>query len=259
MPLDASATSTPSKPSALSASANAPDATRRGLSSFALKLAAIAGMTCNHACYIFYDHLPDHVLPLLFCLGGITFPIMAFLLVEGYRHTSNVRRYAMRLLVFACVSQIPYGLFLAPNGNVLFTLLLGLALLHGYDHLKNRVAFWTLGAVGTALSALCDWGVLGPIMILMMHALPDAKQRVGYPLLVSSLSLGLPSLSQAAESQLALANVLYAATGAVVALPLLLAYDGRRGRPLKWFFYAYYPAHIAVLGLIKGLLLGDWS
>lgn len=65
----------------------------------------------------------------LYSLGGLTFPIMAYLLCEGYRHTSSVRRYAERLAVFAVVSQIPYSLLFGATGNVLITLLIGLGML----------------------------------------------------------------------------------------------------------------------------------
>ena len=82
---------------------------QRGFTAFPLKVLAIAGMTCNHACYIYWDYLPPGILCALFALGGLTFPIMAFLLVEGYRHTSSVRRYGRRLLAFALVAQVPMG------------------------------------------------------------------------------------------------------------------------------------------------------
>ena len=76
---------------------------------------------------------------MLFGFGGLTFPIMAFLLVEGYRHTSNVARYARRLLVFALVAQVPFGMFLSPGLNVLFTLLVCLGLLYA---LRAIGVFW---------------------------------------------------------------------------------------------------------------------
>ena len=214
----------------------------RGVSSFTLKVVAIVGMTFNHACYIFYPYLPAEALLLLFGFGGLTFPIMAFLLVEGYHHTSNIKRYAGRLLAFALVSQVPYGLFLAHNLNVLFTLLIGLGILY-------------------LASALCDWGIIGPLMILMMRAIPDRRQRIVLPLLVPILGNGLPALSDymAAFDPALLPFALYPLLGCTATIPLLLAYNGSRGRPMKWLFYAYYPAHILVLGLAKGLLLGDWG
>ena len=190
---------------------------KRGVSSFTLKVVAIVGMTFNHACYIFYPYLPAEALLLLFGFGGLTFPIMAFLLVEGYHHTSNIKRYAGRLLAFALVSQVPY--------------------------------------------ALCDWGIIGPLMILMMRAIPDRRQGIVVPLLVPILGNGLPALSDymAAFDPALLPFALYPLLGCTATIPLLLAYNGSRGRPMKWLFYAYYPAHILVLGLAKGLLLGDWT
>ena len=234
---------------------------RGGLSSFALKIIAIVGMTLNHAAYIFYPYLPFEAQCIMLAVGGVTFPVMAFLLVEGYRHTSNIRKYARRLLVFALVSEVPYWLFLSHEGNVLFTLLLGLAALYLYDRMERRAAFWLAFAVIVAASALCDWGVLGVVMILMIRAIPDRRQRVVYPILVPVASMGLPRAS-ALMSTLDLVHLpfmLYAVIGCTAAIPLLLSYNGRRGRPLKYFFYAYYPAHILVLGLAKGLLFGDWS
>ena len=168
---------------------------KRGVSSFTLKVVAIVGMTFNHACYIFYPYLPAEALLLLFGFGGLTFPIMAFLLVEGYHHTSNIKRYAGRLLAFALVSQVPYGLFLAHNLNVLFTLLIGLGILYLYDTMESRGGFWLAAAALVTASALCDWGIIGPLMILMMRAIPDRRQRIVLPLLVPILGNGLPALS----------------------------------------------------------------
>ena len=120
---------------------------KRGVSSFTLKVVAIVGMTFNHFCYMFYAHLPTEALCVLFGFGGLTFPIMAFLLVEGYNHTSNIKRYASRLFVFALISQVPYTLFLAPTTlNVLFTLLIGLALLYLYDRMEASGGFWLCAA-----------------------------------------------------------------------------------------------------------------
>ena len=234
---------------------------QRGFTAFPLKVLAIAGMTCNHACYIYWDYLPPEILCALFALGGLTFPIMAFLLVEGYRHTSSVRRYGRRLLTFALVAQAPYGLFLAHEMNVLFTLFVCLCLLYAYDHMQRRWLFWLTFALVTALTAFCDWGVLAPCMVLTLHVVKDRRQRVAYSALLPIATGGLPALMQFMElpTPQNLAFALYPLVGCSATIPLLWAYNGGRGRSMKWFFYAYYPAHITVLGLAKGLLLGDWS
>lgn len=242
-------------------SAAAKPRSQRGFTAFPLKVLAIAGMTCNHACYIYWDYLPPEILCALFALGGLTFPIMAFLLVEGYRHTSSVRRYGRRLLIFALVAQVPYGLFLAHEMNVLFTLFVCLCLLYAYDHMRRRGVFWLTFALVTALTAFCDWGILAPCMVLTLHVVKDRRQRVAYSALLPIATGGLPALMQVMELPTLqnLAFALYPLVGCSATIPLLWAYNGGRGRSMKWFFYAYYPAHIAVLGLAKGLLLGDWS
>lgn len=239
------------------------------VSSYTLKMAAIVGMTLCHVGVIFQEALPFWAYCACEAFGGLTFPIMAFLVSEGYRHTHDLCRYMGRLLVFAIVSQAPYGLVFDPmtleagqtavqlpfTGNVLFTLLLGLTMLAAYDRMRSRALFWLLFAGATAMSALLDWGVIGPVMILMAHVLPDPRRRT-LPALVAVLALGLPALSSvAAGDASALPELLYELVGGLGAVALLATYDGSRGRPLKWFFYIYYPAHILVLGALAAAVL----
>lgn len=281
-----------------------------GLSSFALKAIAIVGMTANHAGYLFANELPFWASCVLIGLGGLTFPVMAFLLVEGYRRTSNVKRYAFRLGAFALVSQIPYGLFLDDNINVLFTLLIGLGVLYADEHVRSRGAFWAVTAAGALASLACDWGFVGVVVIVLFKKLgagpclrgcrsaqadsapgaaPSAaapadagSSRATYqtaddavpallrtplgavaaPVLLVAVAEGLPLLGKLASAVAAggdwslLPFVLYPLVGCPATIPLLYSYRGRRGLPMKWFFYAYYPAHIAVLGMVHLLVFG---
>ena len=281
-----------------------------GLSSFALKAVAIVGMTANHAGYLFANELPFWASCVLIGLGGLTFPVMAFLLVEGYRRTSNVKRYAFRLGAFALVSQIPYGLFLDDNINVLFTLLIGLGVLYADEHVRSRGAFWAVTAAGALASLACDWGFVGVVVIVLFKKLgagpclrgsrsaqadsapgaaPSAaapadagSSRATYqtaddavpallrtplgavaaPVLLVAVAEGLPLLGKLASAVAAggdwslLPFVLYPLVGCPATIPLLYSYRGRRGLPMKWFFYAYYPAHIAVLGMVHLLVFG---
>lgn len=231
-----------------------------GLTSYILKIVAIVGMTFNHAGYIFYDHLPFEVLCVFLAVGGLTFPIMAFLLVEGYRHTSSVRNYAARLGITALLAQIPYGLFLNVNGNVLFTLLIGLAVLYLGDRLQTPAGKGVVYVVGSLMSLTCDWGFIGVIMIILFKVLHGTRGEIVIPVLLATISIGLPQVnSLITERSIAyLPFVLYPLVGCSSAIPLLASYRGQRGRPMKYFFYAYYPLHILILGLGYFMLFGTF-
>jgi hypothetical protein len=75
------------------------------MSGLALKIVALSTMIIDHYGAIFQNDI------IIFrIIGRLAFPIYCFLLVEGYYHTSNVKKYAARLLVFAFISEIPFDL-----------------------------------------------------------------------------------------------------------------------------------------------------
>lgn len=200
---------------------------------------------------------------ILFAFGGLTFPTMAYLLVEGYRHTSDFKRYALRLLVFALISVLPFMWAMhSPGLNVIFTLLLGLLTLHLYDHMKNRTAFWFVFAFFIVISVIMDWSLMGVPMVLLYYVLDGKWKRVIIPALfpigfaLSELVVGLlffPSITQA------LPSIAFACVGCSLTIPLLAAYNGKRGRPVKYLFYIYYPGHLLILAILRGILVNDWA
>lgn len=229
--------------------------TDQGLSSFALKLVALVAMTCNHTAYIFQEQLPAPLACVLWSVGGLAFPLFAFLLVQGYRHTSDFRRYAMRLGVFALISQVPYWLFLGHVGNVLFTLLASLLALYALDHIQDGTARFTAVAALVALTALCDWGLLGPLLVIAMKQDDDSGRTPTRALAAIALILAAVALVDMWLHPEALLGpnglgALGYALGCLATAPLTARYNGQRGPSLKWLFYAYYPLHIAVLGLV---------
>ncbi len=124
-------------------------------------------------------------------IGRLTFPIFAFLISEGFIHTSNVRKYIFRLLGFALISEIPFNLFYGGSWfypyhqNVMFTLLLGLLGIVVIDKARKEK---TAKAIGKAVLLLIPislgafigfpdygfWGYLTVIMFYLFRGFPFA-------------------------------------------------------------------------------------
>ena len=150
-----------------------------------LHILAMALMLC--------DHLWATVVPgnqWLTCLGRLAYPIFAFMIVEGYFHTRNLRRYILRLFLFALISEIPFNLmysaslFYPYHQNVIWTLLMGLGLIHLNELAKGKGKLWlrVLTAICTTLvgsiaGLLCmvDYHGVGVATILVFYFLRGRK------------------------------------------------------------------------------------
>ena len=120
------------------------------LSGSSLKVIAIVSMTIDHlGLYMLGGDDPASAsvtYHLMRMVGRLAFPIFAFLLVEGYVHTHNIRRYIMNLLMAAIISDIPWMLLGGYDShNVMFTLLLGLMAVSFIDRFwRNRIVTLTV-------------------------------------------------------------------------------------------------------------------
>ncbi len=243
-------------------------------------MVAIIGMACNHIAHVFGVCFPTEITLVLYSLGGLTFPIMAFLITQGYLHTSSLRRYALRLFIFALISQVPFSLLWGAEGNVLFTLLIGLGIIYAYDRFGMGGTFILLLIAGLLVSYYCDWGIIGPLMIWLVFALRKHKYRsIFLPLLIPFALVGIYGIIgyvQAAASSLPettiaittleiggldtfeylpiqtieLGQIGYGIIGVGLAALLLCGYQGRRGYKMKWAFYVFYPLHLLILWII---------
>lgn len=121
------------------------------------------------------------------CIGRISFPLFAFLIVQGVLHTHNWKRYLLRLGIFAIISEIPFDLAFADSmfywasQNVMFTLCLGAAILVAIRELeKNKdsvpefisiILQFLLMAIGCAAAWILkfDYEYAGIITIVALY------------------------------------------------------------------------------------------
>ena len=229
----------------------------RFINGFHLKLIAI--------CTMFIDHMGATLFPddlLLRCVGRVAFPIFCFLVAEGCVYTRSRWKYALRLLVFAVLSEIPFNLMVSVTQvwyryaqNVLWTLLAGALLCWLMDwSLKKRrlptflptaaamvAAFWLLEVCHT------DYGGWGMLLVPMFYAIHRAPY--GSAAKMAAQAVGLAFFCLAVMGG-AVTIELYAM---LALLPIWLD-NGRRGftnRVVQYGFYAFYPVHILVLSLIR--------
>lgn len=235
-------------------------APRGGIDSFWLKLIAIFGMTLDHIGVVFGEYLPLWAESALYALGGLTFPIMAFLLCEGFRHTRSKGKYALRLLVFALVTQVPYMWALMSQLNIMFTLLLGLLALMVMERLENPLLCGLVAMAFTIASLFCDWGIMGVPMVLTYYYVQDKKMKPVLGALIPVMSIGVNGIYALFMGYTeVLPQTLFVFVGCTLTIPLLANYNGQRGRSMKYLFYAYYPIHIALLGVLRGLIFDNWG
>ena len=231
---------------------------KKGLSGSSLKWIAVFTMLIDHFTAVFYfksyfagrQLFSNDVYMILRGVGRLAFPIFAFLLVEGYFHTRDVKKYLLRLFLFGLVSEVPFDLALRLSfvdwgyQNVYFTLFLGLLAVWLWDLLTQRDVrrcgpvrlLLAIGAAAAcaALARLCRtdyglWGVLTAVSFAVFRDREWLRALAGGTCLLAVSKLeaaGFPDFL------------------------LFHFYNGQRGRQPKYFFYLFYPTHLLVLALL---------
>ena len=232
------------------------------LSSFTLHILAMAFMLC--------DHLWASVIPgneWLTCIGRLAFPIFAFLIVEGYFHTKNLKQYVLRLLVFAAISEIPFNLMTGASlinpfhQNVLWTFLIGIGLIRLIEWAKDaprKVWRWLLVGMGVlfgcliAMFGMTDYMHFGVLTMLVFYLFRGRRWwcfagqifllwyinfemagGVVYPFEFFGQDCSFP------QQGIALLSL----------IPIWL-YRGKQGpysKTLKYTYYLFYPIHLLIL------------
>ena len=211
-----------------------------------------------------FDHVGDMFFPdtdWMRMVGRIAMPIFAFCITEGYIHTRNKNKYLMRMGIFALVSEVPFDLafdgkvglshqnimlsfFLAILALMLFDLIRG-----SKDEIKGRYSAWrtmlgVLAVIAMAVLAFlvkADYTMFAVASVFLFYAFKDTNHFVR----------PIPGVAFLALTR----TVGYYCTTGLSIIPLLL-YNGKKGKGLKWLFYAFYPGHLLLLYVLKMILTG---
>lgn len=217
----------------------------------------------------------------MYAMGGMTFPIMGYFVSEGYRHTSNLKKYMLRLFVVGLIATPFHFMALSyplgggnpmyyPLLNIMFAILFSLVVLVLYDKIKIRALFWLLYAfVILPLSFMfLEWYFIGVTTVLLFHIIRNEKARRIVPPVFAGIAwlflgllarIGTANLPEGFYSNALVfdpefTRLMPAFTiGCLFAVPFLMDYNGKRGRNDKWLFYAFYPLHLLVLAAIAFL------
>lgn len=241
-----------------------------GISGSTLKIIAIISMLIDHTAavvikaYMLANIANTNLISIykyMRLIGRLAFPIFCFLLIEGFKYTRSHKKYALRLGIFALISEIPFNLAFRGQGfapdyqNVFFTLLIGLLVMQGFSLIEERttkkkwfpmikntslqtgIAFFAcllvlLAGMLAADFLKTDYGGFGVLTIAMMYLLRESP--------VSSMLGGCTILTIMSVNEIV----------AFVDVILVKFYNGERGLNLKFIFYLFYPVHLIVLYLI---------
>lgn len=218
-----------------------------------LKLVAILSMTMDHVGLAFFPQAA-----VFRWAGRLAFPLFSYCMVVGMLYTRDIKRYALRLAVFALLSQ-PFWIlaFHADdvwgnlfNLNIFFSLLVNLVTTWAFKEKK-----WWLFAAGIVLLNLVnfDYAMGGVLLMLIFYLCRQRRWLAGLAFFL--LYLPIPYAQPADPWPLQLGGWYFSFTVfSLLALPLILARTDFRPKVPRWLFYLYYPAHLLLLWLLQTAL-----
>ena len=234
------------------------------MTSLILKIIAMVSMLIDHTSIAYLGYTSWMNL-----IGRIAFPIFAFQISEGYIHTKNLKKYFLRLFIFALISQVPFMLFCSTytNGltlNIFFTLFVGLFAIFIHDkiihsniksNINNKFIYYLKQTIGilTAillgiLAEIChfDYGFFGIAIIFMFYLFKNDKLAMAISFITACvLKYGITIILNGY-------NIWYILLGIFTILSIIpiCAYNGKQGKKVKYLLYIFYPVHLLILYFI---------
>lgn len=229
------------------------------MSAFLLKMIAMFLMLVDHTGAILIKD--PNLYMLCRTIGRLSFPIFAWLIANGYYHTKNKRGYLIRLIIAGIISEpfFDYGLygtwFHIQNNNIFFTLATGLGAIYVFDYFKEKskatgfILVILLGIIAQGLNF--DYGLYGVLLIFVSYYYFHNYGKLAFGFVAINLYFTLSNSLQY-YLQTGSVGLNYIQALSLLALPIIGAYNGDKGKSMKYFFYVFYPLHLVILRLIAG-------
>ena len=221
-----------------------------------LKKLGVAAMTADHLGF-WLGTGSGWYLPLRF-FGCLAAPVMCLLLAESFIFTSSRKKYGLRLLLAGLFSQFPYALFVYGQPslqqlNMIITLFLSFGILYLQVIRIPDIIRTTLVLTAGSLTLVCDWGISVPLWTYFLYIYRDDKKRCLKSFLqVASVTILFSVLTDIPGHR---PEETIRLLGLLLFSPVIRRYNRNliTSGPEKWFYYFYYPGHLLVLYLIRGL------
>ena len=225
-----------------------------GLTNNQLKVIAMVAMLL--------DHIGACLLPQvrwLRIVGRLAYPIFAYMIAEGCRHTKSRVRYLLQMGGLAAVCQlVDYIVTGSLYQCILVTFTLSIVMIYAIDQFRKHKG------ILSGLLALIVFGGVIYACYLLPAELPNTDYHIDYGFLGIMLPVILYLVSDKQGRVFAAAAMLAVMSGrwgniqwyGLAAVPLLMLYNEQRGKAkLKYLFYIFYPAHMVAIYLVSQYLL----
>lgn len=227
------------------------------MTSFLLKIIAVFFMLLDHIGVSIVGKFTN-----LNLWGRIAFPIFAYQAVQGYIHTRNIKKHLLKLFIFACISQLPFALFLSTfsnsfNFNIFFTFLLGLIALLVYDKCKNKFLGFLFVILASIVSQLLnfDYGAFGILLIFNFYFFEKVYPQKFLMLICTTILCFSKYIYKFMTEPQFIYHYFLCAIFTSLSLFFILLYNKKEGPKAKYFFYIFYPLHLTILYLIHTFAL----
>ncbi len=236
------------------------------MSYLTIKIIAIVLMLIDHVGYKLMGNMP-----ILRLVGRMSFPLFAFLLVNGYRHTTDKKRYLIRMFTMALISEVFYdlafhGQILEIYGqNVFFTLSVGLLSFIVTDKFKEMITHKLDGVILKLAIAIGEVGILGCFMIVNRLLRADYSWYgimviyflyLTYGAKLKNKFMMVLAIAFANFINIILTNGVFQAFS-ILSIMFIMFFKEKKvsvSKTVKIGCYLFYPAHLFVIFLINMLI-----